>query len=194
MIIYKVTNTINGKVYIGQTINSLSRRWNGHCGSRSKSAISLAIKKYGKENFIIKEIDGANSLTELNYLEEHYIYINNCIAPNGYNLTNGGLNHIRSEETRKKLSIAHTGRPSPRKGILMSDEQKSKLKGRVFTKEHRDNIGKTSKGRYPSEESRRKMSKSRMGNKYSVGRKLSQETIDKMNIGRAKTRELKDKK
>lgn len=54
MIIYKITNKINGKVYIGQTTDSLSRRKSGHiqaATSGSKSKLYSAMRKYGVENF-----------------------------------------------------------------------------------------------------------------------------------------------
>ena len=66
MIIYKVTNIINNKIYIGQTIHSLNIRKSQHERSHEygyKTAFSNAIKKYGKENFIweiIYETDGQN--------------------------------------------------------------------------------------------------------------------------------------
>jgi group I intron endonuclease len=59
--IYKITNTINKKIYIGQTIKSIIDRFKGHClkASISISAIFNAINKYGKENFLIEQIDSA---------------------------------------------------------------------------------------------------------------------------------------
>lgn len=87
MLIYKITNKINGKVYIGQTIRSLKKRFNEHCNNK-KSTISKAIQKYGKENFTIEEIDGANNQSELNYKEWLLIYKFNSLTPNGYNIYN----------------------------------------------------------------------------------------------------------
>jgi group I intron endonuclease len=78
MIIYKITNNINNKVYIGQTIESIKKRWQRHTWrctiERNKMAITNAIIKYGKENFIIEQIDIANSIEELN--EKFNIYLN----------------------------------------------------------------------------------------------------------------------
>lgn len=48
--IYKITNKINNKVYIGQSIH-IERRWTEHCFPSSTSQIALAIKKHGKEKF-----------------------------------------------------------------------------------------------------------------------------------------------
>src|ERR1017187_3973629 len=105
MIIYKVTNLINNKIYIGQTIQNLIKRWACHC---SKGNILFsAIKKYGKENFIIEQIDSALSIEELNEKEVYWIKELNCIAPNGYNLRLGGESGGKhSEETRKKIGLA----------------------------------------------------------------------------------------
>ena len=104
MIIYKITNKINGKVYIGQTTGSIETRWKAHCKGNSRcSAILLAIRKYGKENFKIEEIGGANNLSELNYQEWLLIHKNNSLAPNGYNLREGGRSRRQSRLIRDKI-------------------------------------------------------------------------------------------
>ena len=91
MFLYKITNKINGKIYIGQTINSIGKRWHNHCRkNHGCSAISNAIRKYSKENFTIEEIGGANSQSELNYRGWLLIHNLNSKAPNGYNLKEGG--------------------------------------------------------------------------------------------------------
>jgi group I intron endonuclease len=113
MIIYKITNSINGKTYIGQTICSLSDRKSGHLADskrnrkeRVKSKISRAIFKYGIENFIFEIIEETNSIDELNILEQKYIKeLNSNIDSIGYNLLSGGRqNGKHSEETKKKIS------------------------------------------------------------------------------------------
>jgi group I intron endonuclease len=91
MIIYKITNKLNGKMYIGQTVQKLSDRWSDHCrpcaGKHvNHSAIADAIRKYGKENFILEQIDTAGTLETLDLLEIHYIQKYNTLSPNGYNL------------------------------------------------------------------------------------------------------------
>lgn len=103
-IIYKITNTANDKVYVGQTSMLLKYRWSAHCSPSSGCTyMSNAIKKYGKESFIIEEIGGANSQDELNYLEKHYIISSNSLVPNGYNLKEGGMNR-HNKETINKMS------------------------------------------------------------------------------------------
>lgn len=110
MIVYKITNKINNKVYIGQTIISIRKRWTSHCSlskSVHRSAIRSAIQKYGKDNFEIKVIAKCNSIDELNHREKYYISLFKSLAPNGYNLESGGnLKKTVSLETRAKISKA----------------------------------------------------------------------------------------
>jgi group I intron endonuclease len=121
-IIYKVANLINGKVYIGQTVNTLRKRKTQHktASKRKKYEDMLlykAFKKYGFENFEWKIIDNASNENDLNEKEVYWIkYYNSYIGfknCNGYNMTLGGHGKrgaIHSEETRKKLSKFRTGK------------------------------------------------------------------------------------
>lgn len=99
--LYKITNNLNGKIYIGQTIVTISRRWNQHKTNANKEnpdmAISRAIKKYGYENFTIEEllVSECHTLDELkeslNELEIMFIdYFNSLVDKNGYNIDKGG--------------------------------------------------------------------------------------------------------
>lgn len=123
MIIYKVTNRINGKVYIGQTKQSLHKRWSNHCCKNSHcSILHSAIKKYGAENFTVEQIDVAASKEELDKKEIYWISHFDSVAPKGYNISLGGggnRGHIPSEETLLKRSAAlkgiHTGDANPAK-------------------------------------------------------------------------------
>ena len=91
--IYKITNTINGKSYIGQTIQNVKERFYQHCATKCSKAVSnmaihRAIKKYGKSNFtveVIEEIDSANLNDRERYWIKYYDSYNN-----GYNSTKGG--------------------------------------------------------------------------------------------------------
>lgn len=93
--IYKITNKINGKVYIGQTSRPLKDRWNQHKNDIYKfdSAIYLAIRKYGIDNFTCEEIESCED-KDLNEKEIYWIkYYNsyiNATNSNGYNMTLGG--------------------------------------------------------------------------------------------------------
>lgn len=91
MIIYKVTNLINGKLYIGQTVRTLDERKEEHFRKR-KSILSQAIRKYGKENFVFEVIDTAETVEGLNEKEIQWITFYNCLTPYGYNQCEGGGN------------------------------------------------------------------------------------------------------
>ena len=107
MIIYKITNDVNGKLYIGQTTFSLEKRWKEHVHKAmcdSPYALHGAIRKYGKEHFHIIQIDVASSIDELNEKEKYWIATLNTLSPNGYNLVEGGRNAKWTESIREKLS------------------------------------------------------------------------------------------
>lgn len=88
--IYKVTNLVNNKIYIGQTTQTLAKRWGDHCsiGSCCK-ALSRAIQKYGKENFKVEEVCSVLNKSDLNDLEHYFIKYYNSFGKNGYNLSWG---------------------------------------------------------------------------------------------------------
>ena len=114
-IIYKITNKINGKIYIGQTIKSLKERWSGHLTSahhpqprHAHIGLYLAINKYGAENFDLEVIDEANSEEELNEKEIYWIrYFDSYNT--GYNMTTGG-NQNRTFDYSKHPDAANIKR------------------------------------------------------------------------------------
>ena len=112
MIIYKVTNKINNKIYIGQTSRTLASRWYSHCYAAMKKNNNLfhnAINKYGKDNFTIKQLCIANSKKELDELEIKYILQENSLHPNGYNLKSGGNGCFYIDEVKIKMSNKKIG-------------------------------------------------------------------------------------
>ena len=93
--IYKITNTINGKIYIGQSIN-IQRRWNqeknkafNQNDAAYNQLLSKAFRKYGIENFTFEVIEKL-STSALNEREEYWINHFNSLTPNGYNAHSGG--------------------------------------------------------------------------------------------------------
>lgn len=111
--IYKITNCINQKLYLGLTINDAETRFKKHKSmiySNGCSALYEAFKKYGVENFMVETICFSNNKKELMSLEKHYISELNTVSPNGYNLTSGGENCKVTDETKKKISKALKGR------------------------------------------------------------------------------------
>ena len=159
-IIYKITNLINGKVYIGQTIQGLKQRWKQHKNHSKYHDFLLyrAMKKYGNNNFKIEQIDVAYSKEQLDAKESYWIEKYNCLSPNGYNCLSGPTGTPKvCEITRKKLSKASKRmwkNPEYRKKISKA------LKGKKlgdFTEEHKEKISKSLTGRTLTNEHRKKI-------------------------------------
>lgn len=121
-IIYKITCSINGKVYVGQTTETIEQRLERHfkmayAEEKPKIKFQRAIKKYGKENFIIEEIDQASSKEELDEKEKSWIAKYDSIK-SGYNTALGGeggntyagISEERMDEIKQKISLANSGR------------------------------------------------------------------------------------
>jgi group I intron endonuclease len=143
MIIYKITNIINNKIYIGKTTKNINIRFNQHIKEskreHSNHYICRSIKKHGKENFIVETLETCNSFEELNSRERFWIRTLNCKAPNGYNISDGGdgsNGHIMPLNSRKKLSLDRKGIPLSENHIRsiiegmknMSDEKRNNMK------------------------------------------------------------------
>ena len=111
MLIYKLTNLTNGKLYIGQTINTWKQRKRAYNASiehkDNKQRIVKALRKYGWDGFKVEIIDKASTIEELNKLEEHYIKVLNTIEE-GYNTTPGGDNFECTDVQRQILKDAWT--------------------------------------------------------------------------------------
>lgn len=119
MIIYKITNLKNNKIYIGlTTLKSAQCRFTKHVSEAKNSTENRyflnAINKYGKENFKIEEIDFAYTIEELKQKEINYIKLLRSTDRNiGYNLSEGGDGTpgvLKSKETRDKIRQKALGR------------------------------------------------------------------------------------
>lgn len=91
--IYKITNKINGKIYIGKTLDTIENRWKEHKKDyqkikNEKRPLYSAMKKYGIENFNIEEIETCSS-EKINEREKYWIEYFRSFK-NGYNATIGG--------------------------------------------------------------------------------------------------------
>ena len=114
--IYKITNKINGKCYIGQS-NDIHRRWKQELAPNAKlnPHLARAFEKYGIDNFEFEIIEECQR-EQLNEREQFYIEIYHSIDPKlGYNKTEGGdgnlgRHFIMSEEQKEKIRKANTGR------------------------------------------------------------------------------------
>jgi len=103
MLVYKITNNVNGHGYIGITQCSLAKRWREHlCAARTGSDKRLyrAMRKYGTDNFSIAVLYEADSFQELQAVERGLIASHGTYASNGkgYNLTSGGEGRDRVDQ------------------------------------------------------------------------------------------------
>lgn len=98
--IYKITNLLNGKIYIGQTRMTVKQRMYKHYSRANQddiTGIDAAIKKYGKENFSVETLEECEE-EKLDERERYYINLFSSYD-NGYNLTLGGQDGIGSLKT-----------------------------------------------------------------------------------------------
>lgn len=140
--VYCITNKINGKKYIGQSIN-VKERWKDHIHDANrdhtnkkynkKFALQSAIAKYGQDNFTWEIIGEYNSFDESNDAETMFIKQFNTISPNGYNLNEGGGSSSPCQEVRDKISetlkktsffVGKKGSLHPNFGTKLSEERK----------------------------------------------------------------------
>lgn len=177
--IYKITNLLNNKIYIGQTKN-IKNRWSRHksdakLGKKYNSHLYEAMRKYGTNNFICEIIVQTQNIEDIDALEviciQQYNSLNRTI---GYNISAGGqTNKLVSAETREKLSKSLKGRISPMKGKNLSQETKDLLslanKGNTYrlgvkvTDKTKQLLSNINKGKKISEDTLKKMSQSMIG-------------------------------
>lgn len=137
--VYRISNKLNGKCYIGQTKRSVHVRFNKHkyqaATHSSNSNLHKAFRKYGVENFcfmpIHEDIPTAASLDEL---EKYYISLYDSINT-GYNICIGGGSYVRSRETLDKLSKASLGRKHTE---ATKELMRSKAVGRTHSSETKE--------------------------------------------------------
>lgn len=191
--VYVVTNTVNGKQYVGQTVKKVSRRWSEHLGwaraEHPPGALHRAIRKYGPEVFTVATVAEAYGKQELDALEAKWVQDLKTMAPGGYNLTAGGgsvgkhsaetvakraaalRGHLTSPETRRKISETQRGRPlSPEHRAALRVPKRPQSPGDIARRSQ--NIRETYESMSP--ERRAKLGGHRKGCKHSP------ETLEKM--------------
>lgn len=139
MIVYLLTNTVNGKRYVGQTIGALRDRWVKHVSTARLSTdtvIAKAIRKYGPESFTVSVLATAKTLEELNRIECEQIALLGTVVPGGYNLCTGGRNHRPHPLTLEKCRLASLGnkytlgyRATAETRKLLSEMRRGKVRG-----------------------------------------------------------------
>ena len=138
--IYKISNSINDKLYIGKTCTTLSNRWSHHISDYTKYDWHLyrAMRKYGIENFSIELVEECED-NKLNEQEQYWINYYNSYN-NGYNMTLGGEgasgNNYHTKEFKQRLS----------------ERMKTNNPAYNMTDEWRQHIGDSQRGKKRSDE------------------------------------------
>jgi group I intron endonuclease len=139
LIVYAITNVVNGKRYIGMTMSKLGRRWTEHknaAKSGVKTALYEAIRKYGADSFTIEALvtvsEGGRAV--LAGLERRLIAEHGTLAPGGYNMTLGGdglpagegnPNLGRKATAEHKAKVAATWTPEKRAKYAAMTKERS---------------------------------------------------------------------
>lgn len=119
--VYKITNDVNDKVYVGQTTETLEQRFRRHMGYQKDehdTKFYRAVRKYGVEHFKIELIEEVNSREELDTREEYWIKKLDAID-NGYNTALGKIGgdtlskNPNLEAIKKKISDSKKGDKNP---------------------------------------------------------------------------------
>ena len=173
---YMTTNKINGKVYVG------SHSWKGegidpnYYGSGT--AITRAVKKYGKDNFQVEVLYYYDTVEECRQDEERILTeynVRDC--PHSYNCKNSAIGFTSddmTDEIRQKLSRAMKGKNNPNYG-----------KHFTLSEEHRNKISRANKGRTHTEEAKQKISQAQKGEKsHMYGKHHTENTRNKIAIAK----------
>lgn len=171
--IYTVTNSVNGKQYVGQTIGDVTKRFRAHLSTSNCTYLHKSIQKYGKENFILSVVDCADDKESLNEREKYWAEKLNTYAPNGYNLREAGGSKGKSHpdsvkrmletssKNKKPMSKENREKSAARMRELWLDSDyrektirnlKDKLTGRKIPAERVERGANKKRGRKQSEE------------------------------------------
>lgn len=159
--IYKITNIVNNKCYIGST-NKLNRRWNFHisCLNNNKHHsyhLQKSWIKYGSNNFVFEEIACCN-LINRDYLESFYIdYFKSSNRQNGYNLRISATN--LSQESIEKIRLGHIGKIVSFTSIQKTIATRKANSDVWHSKETKQKIGNAHKGKIVSDKTKKIQSK-----------------------------------
>lgn len=197
--LYRITNILNGKIYIGQTVDD-KKRWSAHksyAKHRPIRYVHRAMVKYGNENFVYEIIAVCRTPEDANETETQIILRYDSRNKNkGYNIASGGdtpwnlglpkernplTGRSRSLETRRRISEGNVGKIMP----PASDERKQKMsamyRGRTLPPEWVEKIATSNRGQTRSEETRLNISVAHIGvqaGEKHPGAKLNWEKVE----------------
>lgn len=192
-VIYRATNIINNKIYIGQTIDFNKRKARHIKQSKiPKTHFERAINKYGEDKFIWEIICHCSDKADLNQKEIEFIdFYGGINSDLNYNSREGGTGGRLCSESLEKMKTSRRGVPWSKKRRAacknkpLSDEQKKKISESIKNRYKNDPVlrkkqSENSKKRKHTQETKNKLSEMRMGDKNPrFGVKESRESIDK---------------
>jgi group I intron endonuclease len=198
--IYLITNSVNGLLYVGQTIKTPEWRWRGHVGTarRGKAGgLNGAIREFGAEAFKIDVLESdVSSKDVLDRLEIFWIEKLDCTNPDvGYNSHSGG-NGGNSDETRAKISASRKGVAGPPEmyeaNSINFTGEGNPFFGKHHTQESKDKVSRTKiENHWVPTEEWLAAQRARSGENNSMfGRKLSPASRAKMKARWAERRAL----
>jgi group I intron endonuclease len=187
--LYRITNKINGKIYIGQTVEP-DKRWYRHkymaTQDQPSMVISRAIKKYGSDTFDFEIIAACTSWEDVNDTETVLVSQYDCLVPKGYNVALGGFNAPKSEAWLKAMRDWHASL-SVEKRAEISKKQSEATQQQIFEKGH------PAQGRIVTEEEKELHRKARLENPIEYTEELRQK-MSESHIGIKDTEDTKQKK
>jgi len=197
--LYKIINTVNNKVYIGQTVRP-KERWSQHKAyvknGKLFQYVHRAMNKHGIENFVFEVIATCTSQDYADETEKILIVQYDSRNPEkGYNIAPGGdpawnrglpkeqqpmYGKKQSDNFKKRMFEVHKG-----KTVVITDETKQKMsnvrKGKTKSEEWKKKISDSNKGVARSEETKKRISESKKGNSNKLGKfKLSEQQEDEI--------------
>lgn len=189
--LYRITNKINGKIYIGQSVDTV-RRWYEHkreaAQEKPSMAISCAIKKYGNDAFEFEVIACCKTWDDANEIETLLVLQYDSLINNGkgYNVSLGGTVAPKSEKWKQSMREWRASL-SPEERAQISKKQSEATTKQIFEKGH------PAAGRIVSQEERELHRKIRLDNPIEYTKELRQK-MSEAHIGIKDSEEIKAKK
>jgi len=194
-VIYCITNTVNGKVYVGKTVQEPHVRWRSHVKLAEEGKniyFSHAIRKYGPGAFVLSTLEVVDNVDDLDDAERKWIKeLRSSDRKFGYNSTHGGEGFSYGDLNPNRLN-PRKGADSPSYGRAVAPETRQKISetltgllvgeknpffGRTHTEETKEKIGARTRGVKLGPHSEETCEKIRQ---RMLGREFSPETLEKM--------------
>ena len=187
--VYRLTNTVNGKIYIGKAKDPRARFRKHISSAKLKKPdqffyLQASIRKYGADKFALDIVECLGSAEKAYAREMYWVgYYKSNNNKYGMNLTLGGdgsRGHILSKSARMSISKAQTGRKMPectRRAIVKAN------KGRHYSAEHRKKIGDAQQGNKNHRYGKKNTAEHNLAiSRANTGKVVSDETRQKMRV------------